>query len=58
MNATIEKVTERVIRRSSQERSDYLERMAEARRTGGDRSSLSCGNLAHGFARQTTRTRQ
>ncbi len=50
MNTTINRVTRRIEERSKTSRSVYLARMEAARRTGGNRSSLSCGNLAHGFA--------
>lgn len=36
--------------RSAQTRRDYLARIAQARADGIYRSTLSCGNLAHGFA--------
>ena len=50
MNPTVAAVTERIIQRSRETRSDYLERMQQARRNKPHRSELSCGNLAHGFA--------
>ncbi|QJQ31574.1 phosphogluconate dehydratase [Sphingomonas lacunae] len=43
-------VTQRIIDRSKASRSAYLEMIARARDAGTNRSSLSCGNLAHGFA--------
>ncbi|MGC8119257.1 phosphogluconate dehydratase [Marinobacter sp. VGCF2001] len=50
MHPTVEKVTERIVRRSRATREDYLSRMRELGRNSPQRSSLSCGNLAHGFA--------
>ncbi len=49
MNPTVKQVTARIIERSRQTRSDYLERMEQARTGKVHRSTLSCGNLAHGF---------
>ena len=50
MNPEITRVTERIIERSKSTRSEYLQRMQDAAASGPHRSSLSCGNLAHGFA--------
>ena len=50
MNSTIEKVTARIVERSRPTRTDYLERMSKLREQGPLRGTLSCGNLAHGFA--------
>ncbi len=50
MNSVIIQVTKRIIERSKPFRSDYLQRMQDAAASGPHRSSLSCGNLAHGFA--------
>lgn len=50
MHATVEKVTRRIRERSRNGRSAYLERMRAARDDGPARSTLSCGNLAHGMA--------
>ncbi|MFE8071957.1 phosphogluconate dehydratase [Marinobacteraceae bacterium S3BR75-40.1] len=50
MHPTVERVTQRIIRRSEDERRRYLERMTGLRRQGPQREVLSCGNLAHGFA--------
>lgn len=50
MHPTVEKVTQRIIERSRDSRADYLQRMAELRDRGPLRGTLSCGNLAHGFA--------
>ena len=43
-------VTERIRERSKVSRQAYLERIAGAAGTTVKRSTLSCGNLAHGFA--------
>ena len=50
MNPTVTRVTERIIRRSRDSRQDYLRRMEDLGRQSPHRTSLSCGNLAHGFA--------
>lgn len=44
------KVTERIRQRSKHCRSDYLKKMTAAQSNTPQRSQLSCGNLAHGFA--------
>lgn len=43
-------VTERIIERSRASRAAYLAMIDQAREAGTNRGSLSCGNLAHGFA--------
>lgn len=50
MHPTILKVTQRIVARSQHTRQAYLSRMDELKRGSPHRSSLSCGNLAHGFA--------
>ena len=50
LNPTVHKVTERIRERSAASRSAYWEQIQAARREGANRSVLSCGNLAHGFA--------
>ena len=50
LNATIAKVTQRIIKRSADRRGEYLARVDAARDAGPRRRHLSCGNLAHGFA--------
>jgi phosphogluconate dehydratase len=50
LNATIAKVTQRIVERSAQHRGEYLARIDAARESGPRRRRLSCGNLAHGFA--------
>src|SRR5579871_3245749 len=46
----VQDVTDRIAARSVGTRGDYLRRIDEARQAGVYRSTLSCGNLAHGFA--------
>jgi len=46
----IEAITERIRHRSQRSREIYLGRIAEASGRSANRSKLSCGNLAHGFA--------
>ncbi|HWU17512.1 MAG TPA: phosphogluconate dehydratase [Devosia sp.] len=46
----IQDVTDRIAARSRDSRKDYLNRLDAAREAGVYRSTLSCGNLAHGFA--------
>ncbi|MDD9910512.1 MAG: phosphogluconate dehydratase [Ahrensia sp.] len=48
--AAITDVTERIIERSKPTREPYLDRMRAAAESGPHRGSLSCANLAHGFA--------
>lgn len=50
VTAEIAAITERIVERSKPTRSDYLERLDAAAQSGPERSTLSCGNLAHGFA--------
>ena len=50
MNPVIEEVTMRIIARSKESRTAYLARMANAANDGPARGTLSCSNLAHGFA--------
>ncbi|MEM0976045.1 MAG: phosphogluconate dehydratase [Pseudomonadota bacterium] len=47
---TINNVTDRITKRSSQVRADYLNRMDKARRDGPARAHLTCGNQAHAYA--------
>ena len=49
-HTTLDKVTDRVKKRSLQSRKDYLARIQLAADQGPSRGSLSCSNLAHGFA--------
>ncbi|WP_274426350.1 phosphogluconate dehydratase [Chelativorans sp. YIM 93263] len=46
----IEAITERIRERSRPSREAYLARVDEAAAAGPNRTTLSCGNLAHGFA--------
>jgi phosphogluconate dehydratase len=50
LHPAIKAVTARVIDRSQRTRSAYLDLIARERESGVDRPTLSCGNLAHGFA--------
>lgn len=50
VHARIGEVTERIVRRSHDSRSRYLERIRMAGEAAPRRATLSCGNLAHGFA--------
>jgi phosphogluconate dehydratase len=50
LNPAIHEVTERIKAKSKDSRRDYLERMQAARMQKPQRTHLSCGNLAHGFA--------
>jgi phosphogluconate dehydratase len=50
LHPVIAEVTDRIRERSREARADYLARMAAARESGPGRGTLSCGNLAHGFA--------
>jgi len=50
IHARIGEVTERIVKRSHDTRSAYLERIRKAADRGPQRGRLSCGNLAHGFA--------
>ncbi|TGN41364.1 phosphogluconate dehydratase [Marinobacter confluentis] len=50
MHPTVAAVTRRIIERSQGTRQDYLDRMEALKAQSPHRSSLSCGNLAHGFA--------
>tara|TARA_B100000809_G_scaffold264570_1_gene320766 strand:+ start:3540 stop:5372 length:1833 start_codon:yes stop_codon:yes gene_type:complete len=49
-HAKIVEITNRIIERSRDTRSAYLEKISAARSSGPARTRLSCGNLAHGFA--------
>ncbi|MBE1301504.1 MAG: phosphogluconate dehydratase [Alteromonadaceae bacterium] len=50
MNSVIQEVTDRIIERSKDSRRAYLDKIEKARIDGPHRGTLSCGNLAHGFA--------
>lgn len=50
VHSTIADVTARIEERSRASRAHYLERIRAAGEAGPKRGTLSCGNLAHGFA--------
>ena len=50
LHVTIEAVTARIIERSKPQRQAYLDLLGKQRDAGVNRPTLSCGNLAHGFA--------
>jgi phosphogluconate dehydratase len=50
MNSAIEAVTARIIAKSKSSRQRYLDMIAREGDKGINRTSMSCGNLAHGFA--------
>ncbi|WP_295633505.1 phosphogluconate dehydratase [Novosphingobium sp.] len=50
LHPVVAKVTERIIERSRASRERYLDLIDRAREAGVNRPTLSCGNLAHGFA--------
>lgn len=50
LHSEVDRVTDRIIRRSEGARRAYLERMQQARDKGPRRAHLSCGNQAHAFA--------
>ena len=50
LHPVLEKVTARIIERSSPSRGAYLAHLEAARVKGPQRGTLSCTNLAHGFA--------
>ncbi len=50
IHARIGEVTERIVKRSQDSRSRYMDRIRKAGEAGPRRGTLSCGNLAHGFA--------
>jgi len=50
LNSTLAAVTERIIRRSEETRSTYLERMRAQGRKGPARAHLSCSGQAHAYA--------
>ncbi|SIQ01768.1 6-phosphogluconate dehydratase [Rhizobium sp. RU35A] len=49
-HSSIEAITRRIVERSKPHREAYLDRVRRAAAKGVHRSTLSCGNLAHGFA--------
>ncbi|MBX9708018.1 MAG: phosphogluconate dehydratase, partial [Caulobacteraceae bacterium] len=53
LHPVVKDVTDRIVARSRETRSDYLRRMDAARDSGVGRAKLSCANWAHAFAGQT-----
>jgi phosphogluconate dehydratase len=54
LHPSLAAVTERIVERSRELRSDYLERMEGAKGDGSARTRLGCTNLAHAFAASDT----
>ncbi|WAC23770.1 phosphogluconate dehydratase [Blastomonas sp. SL216] len=50
LHPELERITQRIIERSRPGRQAYLDFIARERDKGVNRPTLSCGNLAHGFA--------
>ncbi|CAO1654948.1 phosphogluconate dehydratase [Parasphingorhabdus sp. NYA22] len=50
LHPVVEKVTARIVARSASARKAYLDLIDRARDEGVHRPTMSCGNLAHGFA--------
>ncbi len=50
LDPTVSKVTDRIVARSRERRTAYLDRMARAAEDGPRRAHLSCGNQAHAYA--------
>tara|TARA_B110000503_G_scaffold36425_1_gene59632 strand:- start:5863 stop:7677 length:1815 start_codon:yes stop_codon:yes gene_type:complete len=50
LHSKVAQVTQAIIERSRASRGDYLQRIDAAKGNKVSRSTLSCGNLAHGFA--------
>jgi phosphogluconate dehydratase len=50
MHPVVEEVTQKIIERSRVVRTLYLKHIDKAAEQGPHRSTLACGNLAHGFA--------
>lgn len=50
LHPELERITQRIIERSRPRRQAYLDFIARERDKGVHRPTLSCGNLAHGFA--------
>lgn len=50
LNSTIDRVTDRIVKRSAATRSAYLAQVAAAVAQGPARAHLSCGNQAHAYA--------
>jgi len=54
MHLVVEEVTQKIIKRSHVVRTLYLKHIDKAAEQGPHRSTLACGNLAHGFAACST----
>ena len=50
MNPKLQEITQRIVERSRESRAEYLRRIAQMGSDGPLRGTLSCSNLAHGFA--------
>ena len=50
LHPVIARVTDRIVERSARQRLKYLDLIERGRDAGTNRTQLSCGNLAHGFA--------
>ena len=50
LHPAIDRVTDRIIQKSKKGRAAYLDHIAREGEAGINRTQLSCGNLAHGFA--------
>lgn len=50
LNPRVAKITQRIREHSAERRALYEQRMSDQHKRGVHRGSLSCGNLAHGFA--------
>ena len=50
LHPALSRVTDRIVERSRPTRRRYLDLMAEQKERGINRTRLSCGNFAHGFA--------
>ncbi len=50
LHPTIDRVTDRITQKSKKSRAAYLDHIARDGEAGINRTQLSCGNLAHGFA--------
>jgi len=50
LNAAVARVTARIVEKSKASRQRYLDLIAREGEAGVNRTQLSCGNLAHGFA--------
>ncbi|MDB6177792.1 phosphogluconate dehydratase [Paracoccus sp. Z330] len=55
LNATIDRVTDRIRSRSQASRDAYLKKIDKAAEDGPRRAHLSCGNQAHAFAAMTNK---